>query len=1032
MKEFKYKDVKGFEEKSLPRQLDTFEAPGSKTLKDRYIFDFSRDLDYSENAFSTERTVYFFPNLTRNGESWDYYAGNPGNANVMYDSLPLWDYPLGGEVAADRNSYLRSVVPDISGELEVPYFNEDGLIYIDEPKTFTYGNTSGPNFMKTFRSGYIEFTLKTDKSNSIIGMGSTKYTSYYGGEGTSHKSTGGSEAERAYDNSLIGSSTVIDSSNAYLNEDGTNVDSLYLNLKNGKIELDYKKEYGVGAKAFKIIGNKNIADNQWHHVVINFGKPGTINHTNKKDNKRFIEIWIDGVLDKVDYEYINKTQVFFPVVEWLLMDPILIQEEDADSFWLTENVYSSVNSNMTKRDFSKSKSIAFRGSFGNFASGMNYSLSSAEIKQRNRLYKGYTKKSIKSITANAEMVSPIVSANKPKALKLYWNNLYDNSKHGLELDDNFIVHSYSVTHKAGNSPTEIFNIDLAPEREIKYLTDVRIALKDNVFIFGPGKEALLTKPEVWNAQVGEQQQLDGSFINNYDALNSVGTDFSVNVQTRFTTSAIANLTFSGVSLKNNDRILLTNQFNPADNGIYIYNGVSKILERADDADSAHKINNAVVRVTDGYYKDTSFILSNKISSMMDAQLWSELEFHPDSENLAAQPLFTSRWSNLDGTERFIDLQQDVNINDYSVIVFMNYPETDVEVNQSFINYEELETRKKYENFIKSIKDVAANGASIYISSPKLAEDLGAVRRFTKITQEVEASDAQSALTSPFEVSEPADRYFDTHRQNAYHLDAEIAGLTNKETYILTDFINYIPDNSYDYEQYHAKYSYRQLGLKEGNEFIIPGTSLRKITNSDKLPGFNLNQSRSNDIFVVAPNDVLAGTVVTSLANNHYHGSTLVVNEYDDYATTIIIHNNQLLGSQPISGKIFINCVEDSYTFSREEYNKATIQVIPQNEISENTATRAWQYSTTRLNRIPQKINLKEMTKYGQTTPTNGGGGAFIQSQTNSSNGIIRSATDKNNINHQSDLYSRIEEEIYPIQEIPVLSMTWLGLQWLAE
>jgi hypothetical protein len=395
-------------------------------------------------------------------------------------------------------------------------------------------------------------------------------------------------------------------------------------------------------------------------------------------------------------------------------------------------------------------------------------------------------------------------------------------------------------------------------------------------------------------------------------------------------------------------------------------------------------------------------------------------------------LFTSRWSNLDGTERFIDLQQDVNINDYSVIVFMNYPETDVEVNQSFINYEELETRKKYENFIKSIKDVAANGASIYISSPKLAEDLGAVRRFTKITQEVEASDAQSALTSPFEVSEPADRYFDTHRQNAYHLDAEIAGLTNKETYILTDFINYIPDNSYDYEQYHAKYSYRQLGLKEGNEFIIPGTSLRKITNSDKLPGFNLNQSRSNDIFVVAPNDVLAGTVVTSLANNHYHGSTLVVNEYDDYATTIIIHNNQLLGSQPISGKIFINCVEDSYTFSREEYNKATIQVIPQNEISENTATRAWQYSTTRLNRIPQKINLKEMTKYGQTTPTNGGGGAFIQSQTNSSNGIIRSATDKNNINHQSDLYSRIEEEIYPIQEIPVLSMTWLGLQWLAE
>ena len=106
--------------------------------------------------------------------------------------------------------------------------------------------------------------------------------------------------------------------------------------------------------------------------------------------------------------------------------------------------------------------------------------------------------------------------------------------------------------------------------------------------------------------------------------------------------------------------------------------------------------------------------------------------------------------------------------------------------------------------------------------------------------------------------------------------------------------------------------------------------------------------------------------------------------------------------------------------------------MPGVDTNETTATRAWQYSTTRLNRVPRKINIRALTEYGQTTPTNGGGGPLIQASSNASNGIIRSKTDSGNINYQSDLYTSEAEEIYSIQEIPVLSMTWLGLQWLAE
>ena len=363
---------------------------------------------------------------------------------------------------------------------------------------------------------------------------------------------------------------------------------------------------------------------------------------------------------------------------------------------------------------------------------------------------------------------------------------------------------------------------------------------------------------------------------------------------------------------------------------------------------------------------------------------------------------------------------------------MNYPSTNEEIKDALLGYSDLEIKAKYDSFIKSLVNICAQGASLYVSSPKLAEDMGIVKKFTKVSQHVEASDAQSAAISPFEFSEPATSYFDTHRINLHHLATPITGLTNRSTYILTDFINYNNGNVYDYEQYHAKYAYRQFGLQEGNEFFIAGLALRNITENDKLPGFKSNQKGTDSLLVIDPVDIITGTVVTKLSNNYYVGSTITSNPYDDYATTLVVRNNQMLAGQAITGKIFVNCVEDGYTFSREEYNKATIQILPTPDTNETTATRAWQYSTTRLNRLPQRINISELTEFGQTTPTNGGGGPLIQAPTNASNGIIRSESDKNKIDYQSDLYPKESEEIYPIQEIPVLSMTYLGLLWLAE
>ena len=1062
MKEFEYDDVPGKENVNTQGQLDTFEAVSLFGGKDRYIFDFSTPLYFnppygdSNPNNNDQGDQYLFSQYWNNhayfDRKWDTRLGVPGDIQFYYKDF----YNKGS--GPNYPNYTTVSTPSIQDTTETwdgvfghkinkgaPYFNENAALFVGAKVAGIYGEGSSvanPDAVSTIRSGYYEFTIKTDKNNCMIG---------YGSHGLS-----------------ITFPIAIDTKSIFLPDGAGDFIELKILIENGKLKLEYNNLTGNNKISFSVVGNKTISDNEWHHIVVNLGKPGVKRTHSKKQNEKFVEFWIDGLLDKRSNENVNG-QIFYPTISLLLVDPKSFRSS-LDIPWLTQdyddqnpygtgysgsevesilgfatnpiiivgnnevNYFSSIDQGWWRgEDFSNN----FRGAINTYVAGYNQCLDKFEIQFRNNLWRGNENPGVQQFTASAKMMEPTVTSNKKKALKLFWNNLVnDKSINGIELDNNYQIDTISITNKIANSVSEIYNVDNAINKKISYLKDVRVAIKDNIFILRPGALWIHNFADI-ALNVGTLYQNNMYTANGLQALTFPNysfqiRDFTQKTSPQLTGASVENISIGGVTLKSGDRILLTNQYNSSENGIYIFNGLDTALTRAEDANSSSKLTNAVVRVIDGYYKDTSWFLSNSISTLNQKQNWLELELHPTSENINSQPLFGSKWSNNDGTPRFIDLEQDINISKYDLIVFMNYPETNEEIKESFVGYDDFEIKVKYDNFIKSLRNVCAQGASLYVSSPKLAEDLGIVKKFTQINQEVEISDAQSAALNPFEINEPADRYFDTHRNNKYELAAPIAGLTNKETYILTDFINYNPDNNYDYEQYHAKYAYRQFGLQEGNEFIIPGLSLRKITTNENLPGFVQNQRTTDTLAVVAPSDILTGTVVTKLANTYYTGSTVVNNPYDDYASTIIVYNNQVLGGQPITGKIFVNCVEDGYTFSRQEYNKAVIQVIPTPDANETTATRAWQYSTSRLNRLPQRINVRELTGLGQTTSTNGGGGPFIQAQSNASNGIIRSKTDLGNINYQSDLYASEAEEIYPIQEIPVLSMTWLGLQWLAE
>jgi len=1062
MKEKKYKDIKGFEDKNTLHVFDQFETQRLQGAKNRLIYDFSFPI--FENKTPQECLT------TTNVKSWarnrspfalgDEFApillmyGNPGDRVHMMTSRQ----DISNNILDESTDHLwNNYVDTVNQDEKTFYFNEDTIGYLNYKKqNVVSGAISGADFVDYFRSGYLEFTFKTNKQNCIVASGSKEIdandqATIVGFLGDNFSTSGSSISSLSKGDTLSSQEPIQEKKPYYLapSFDGGLV-NLNIEIKNGKVSVNYYDDYNRDDVNFVFNGNQNVADDQWHHVVINFGRPGLIKEHGKKFNKKFVEIWVDGKLDKRFDDKVNEYQIFYPVVKWLFNSPLEsvnnvtadLNIETYSDLGVPYNATTGFSTGFSElfedetiyiRSTQHPKNIAkaFKGAIHLFAHGVNIPLSQYEVKKRFRLWKKETKKYATVCDVSAEIKMPTVTTNSKKALKLYWDELVFNGKHGLSLDSNFQVESYSVINQSDNSKTEIFNLDKSITKNVLMLQDVRAAFTDNIIIYGPGMVWYPNLTESYNSTLPgykNKAQINPKRNALMDSVSLTATD--INSQESWFGPRI-DMPMSGLQLNAGDRILLTGQIKTEDNGIWIFNGLDKLMTRSADALLNDTTKTYVVYVTEGINKKTYWQLNNTVESFIDPQKWT-LRDVLNIDELSTIPVHTTRWKDYYGEDRFINLEQDININNYDLVVFMNYPETNEEMFKHFPNDSEALVLKQYNDFVKSIKNVAANGASIYVSSPRLATDLGIVKGFTAVPQLLQTSDAASTSLSPFELNEPAERYFDTYRNNRYNVATTLNGLTNKETYLLTDFINFTPETEYDYDQYHAKYSYRQFGLQQGNEFIIPGTTLRKVTENQNLPGYKENQSGTKDLMTVEPQNILAGTVITKLANNYYNGSTVTVNPYDDNATTIVVHNGQQLGGTPINGKIFVNCVEDGYTFSRQEYNKARIQVIPQNEINETTATRAWQYSTTRLDRKPQKLNISGLSSYGQTTPTDGGGGPLIQAPTNSSYGVIRSKTDKNNVDYQSDLYPTIEEEIYTTQEIPVLSMTYLGLLWLAE
>lgn len=782
--------------------------------------------------------------------------------------------------------------------------------------------------------------------------------------------------------------------------------SFKVDLVDGIIRVSYEIFYGPNKRYVEFFGKTNIVDGNWHHVVINRPNPFTLKTSEKQyEDEGCFEIWVDNKLEIRDFS-IKSTDVL-PVPSVLFNDslnPGVLNYDQSIVYprrqWIDDAV-KSTNYTGGIRDFVFRQSTALSPHF----IGLNYVYAMLNT-ESSRIVKAKTAK------ANIQIVQPTVTTSKPKILKLYWNDLLkDKTKNlnGLEFDETYQVYSCSVTHKNLISPTQTFNLDLnAEEQTRKYFTNVRAAVGQHMFVPYPG---ILIAATTYSGS-GETFRLQIDSTDDQRVLDSAVDNLTF----------IENMLFGGVALNPGDRILLFGQTKKNENGIWIFNGMNVPLTRPDDVDIAD-LKNGHVYVEQGKHGNKTFVQAENVTHLRkDPQTWIEIDNNASLSTLSSYPIHTTPWADEYGNARFIDVNTDIDF-DYDVIAFMNFPTQNKEIVDSLFGYSDVKANELYKDFVNNLKSAVNSGKSLYVSSPMLALDLGIADNYVEIDQLLnETGDAQSASISPFESGEPATAYFDTHRNIKYHLATEVPGLTNKQTYIMSDFVTYSPDRINS--DYHIKYNYRQFGLQEGDEFIIPGLTTVPETLNGQLPGYLYNQRGTGPLAAFPQNSINLGTMVTKFSNLVYDGANAVNNPYDDYATTIAAEYG--------NGKIFVNCVENGYAFSRSDYNTGLIQNVTAGQNSETVQTAAWQYSTKRLN----KKNLYDFSEIsnliGQTTPTTGGGGAIVQSQSHCSNGLIRKKTNEGDLQYQSDLYSDATEEIFTTTQIPVLSMTWLGLQWLAE
>lgn len=304
--------------------------------------------------------------------------------------------------------------------------------------------------------------------------------------------------------------------------------------------------------------------------------------------------------------------------------------------------------------------------------------------------------------------------------------------------------------------------------------------------------------------------------------------------------------------------------------------------------------------------------------------------------------------------RLLNLQEDLNLDDYDLIVFRNWPDEGAD--------EEVFRSRGYSNqaindFLASVKKAVVDGKGLEVTNVNLASRLGLISGAQPIPMLVDKAgtdetDLRASMINPWDNDKLGGGYLDLHANNWHRVVAAISNLTDiaDAEYISEAYLTFNPGTNGDVNN---KWGYKLTDepLQIGDELIDPAQFVNRIKTYTQEGPVTL-RPWDKYVWAITPEGLSAGTAVYRFGSKMYVGNTAVDNPYRDFIGGAVVQPGDTWGGVRIAGKVFINLGEVPYEAAR--LGAMTRQLVPDNSQIQNpldredAAKREWDYSFSRV------------------------------------------------------------------------------------
>lgn len=391
--------------------------------------------------------------------------------------------------------------------------------------------------------------------------------------------------------------------------------------------------------------------------------------------------------------------------------------------------------------------------------------------------------------------------------------------------------------------------------------------------------------------------------------------------------------------------------------------------------------------------------------------------------------------------RFIDLEQDLDIEDYDFIVFKDWPEWE-DLEESL----QRDLTDDRERLVAQLRWAVEQGVSLWVNNRNQAVDLGIVNRVEFVSPLTEGVGSFNTDLLPASVGRPQfenwydygsavkwpwhtwdiqtmsnkvvpamtatereilARVMEDHNANTrYRVRALIPGLTDRPGIMVADTMHKTETGSWPGTYRGYKYLHRPDGLLIGDEFHYNGNY-----NHDSWSVTNRERTRRYGTWAAPLANVLVGTVVTTFGAKHWVEQSEVENPYRDYATSIAIEPEDEWGGRPAGGKVFVEFTETPALFDQPHRYHVVSEEIKNRMTDEQ---REWELA------IP--FIFFDNLNVGSVTPS-------VNYVLNPETGV---AIPTESTEVEGGLVMGRSGNLFPLANYNISHMTRRGLLWLSE